>query len=83
MVLSFLCDLTILGTHVNWRSAAKHHVGLLHLCVEQNVPVAIELLYQSGADIDLMDDDGLTPLKLALQMDAVECARLLLTHNGT
>ena len=53
---------------------------LLHVAVAS--PRALEALLARGADADLRDDIGKTPLMVAAQHDRIESAKLLLAHRA-
>ena len=50
----------------------------LHLAVEQNAPDIVQLLIESGARLNPLNEHGWTPLRCAADESRVECVRLLL-----
>ena len=44
--------------------------------------LSLSLLLESGADVDLEDDEGFTPIQIALVEENYEIALLLLDHRA-
>lgn len=55
---------------------------LLHHASEYGQTEVIELLLKKGAQVNVIDSDGLTPLLLAIYEDQLDCAKLLLDHGA-
>ena len=53
----------------------------LSSCRRPNV-LSLSLLLESGADVDLEDDEGFTPIQIALVEENYKIARLLLDHRA-
>jgi ankyrin repeat protein len=45
-----------------------------------NHPLVVELLLKAGADPNLTNHSGFTPLEISIEMDFIEIASLLLRH---
>ena len=71
----FLADMMLNYMSPNLIAAKKYHRSLLMLAEK---PEMIELLLQSGADVDYRDDLGETALTLAVRRNDVLAAELLL-----
>lgn len=54
------------------------YLGLLHLCASNNSNDCLLLLISRGADTDPVDDNGLTPLLLAIDKDMEKTALSLI-----
>ena len=72
-VISFLKDKSI----VNSKSNKRDGNTALHIAAEHNYVNMVRLLLDNGADSDLLNDFGLTPLSLA-HADSESCALLAL-----
>lgn len=70
------------GALVNSRDINRN--APLHIAVlgDWSSPTAVQALIDSGADVDVRNEDGLTPLHLAAGELDLECARLLLNANA-
>eukprot|EP01090_Pellita_catalonica_P008954 TRINITY_DN2000_c0_g1_i1.p1 TRINITY_DN2000_c0_g1~~TRINITY_DN2000_c0_g1_i1.p1 ORF type:complete len:454 (-),score=87.55 TRINITY_DN2000_c0_g1_i1:1018-2379(-) len=55
---------------------------LLILCVMENNPKGTKLNLDKGADPNYENEDGFTPLYLAVKFDYVECVHLLLSYGA-
>lgn len=56
--------------------------GALHIVVKRNDPTYVRFLLEHGADPDLRDNSGTTPLMLAVTQNAPACAEALLAHRA-
>ncbi|MFH1415362.1 MAG: ankyrin repeat domain-containing protein [Elusimicrobiota bacterium] len=68
------------GAEVNARTQDRNETALMVAACYNYVRMA-ELLIESGADVNLCDIDGITPLVFAAHNNSFEVARLLL-ENG-
>ena len=62
----------------------KHYQTPLHRlssCRHPNA-LSLSLLLESGADVDVEDDEGFNPIQIALVEENYEIARLLLDHRA-
>lgn len=67
------------GVNVNLRDGALSPLGL---AAENNNTVLIGALIQRGANVDLIHDDGTTPLLIACVMGHKESVELLIKHGA-
>ena len=54
----------------------------LHLAVERNAPAIVQLLIESGARLNPLNEHGWTPLRCAAEEGWEDCARLLLAAGA-
>ena len=54
----------------------------LHLAVERNAPAIVQLLIESGARLNPLNEHGWTPLYCAAEEGREDCARLLLAAGA-
>ncbi len=54
-----------------------------HICCLKNYPECLKILLQNGSYPDIVDDDGNTPLHLALQYGFLLCAQSLVTAKAS
>ena len=59
-------------------NAGDGYSAALHLAVERNAPAIVQLLIESGARLNTLNEHGWTPLRCAAEEGLEECARLLL-----
>ena len=59
----------------------KHH--LLHLAVEKNSTVSLQSLLQFRPKIDVFDNDGKTPVEIAIQNENHELVRFLVENGAS
>src|SRR5579872_7080205 len=52
---------------------------MMHWAVLKNRPGVINFLVSQGADVNMTNDDGMTPLHLATDHDYIDCLRTLVT----
>uniref|UniRef100_A0A6B2KY91 Uncharacterized protein n=1 Tax=Arcella intermedia TaxID=1963864 RepID=A0A6B2KY91_9EUKA len=76
-----LFKLLVGGLDVNYVNEKKE--SLLHLCVLYDSVGALQLLHLWGANLEIKDYAGRTPLALSAYVDNIECTRLLLTLNAS
>lgn len=70
--LKHLDCLKILLPHVRINERIKNSQTALHIAVQTKNVEIIELLIESGADVNIADDDGLTPLELMSRCNDTE-----------
>lgn len=63
-------------------SIFANKTSLLYQAVERNVVKQIEFLIKNGADVNLADDHGNTPLHRAAKANNIEVVKLLLAANA-
>jgi len=69
---------------INARASDRDNAALLHICAEEGNADIARVLLQLGADVDVMDSGGDTPLVRTLQAVAFEtCGRLALEWGAT
>jgi len=54
----------------------------MHIVVERRDGVWIDYLYQQGANVNIADNDGMTPLMLDTQINFVEGVEKLIAHGA-
>ncbi len=54
----------------------------MHIVVERRDGVWIDYLYQQGANVNISDNSGMTPLMLAAQLNYVEGVEKLIAHGA-
>lgn len=69
------------STVVNARDITSGR-SAMHIVVERRDGVWIDYLYQQGANVNIADKDGMTPLMLATQLNYVEGAEKLIGHGA-
>ncbi len=69
------------STVVNARDVSNGR-SALHIVVERRDGVWIDFLYQQGANVNIRDNGGVTPLMLAAQMSYVEGVDKLVAHGA-
>ncbi|KAK6410435.1 hypothetical protein LTR81_015330 [Elasticomyces elasticus] len=80
---SIACTELILdaGATVNWQSA-QGFTALHYAVYYQDDPDVVKLLVQSGAELDLQDSYGWSPLACAAEKDRPESLAVLLANGG-
>jgi ankyrin repeat protein len=78
--LSMVKSLLDAGADANARN--QYDRTALHYAVERNVPRLIELLFDHGAEPNPVDNEGATPLDLALKIGAQPDVIQLLRDRG-
>ena len=68
------------GADANADDGADHTA--LHLAVERNAPAIVQLLIESGARLNPLNEHGWTPLYCAAEEGWEDCARLLLAAGA-
>eukprot|EP01124_Arcella_intermedia_P017909 TRINITY_DN24892_c0_g1_i1.p1 TRINITY_DN24892_c0_g1~~TRINITY_DN24892_c0_g1_i1.p1 ORF type:complete len:444 (+),score=112.93 TRINITY_DN24892_c0_g1_i1:20-1351(+) len=68
------------GEDPNTRS--KEGWGLLHGCCINDDPELIEFLLSKGAQLEMKDNGGYTPLHYAANFGSLECCKILLQHGA-
>lgn len=56
--------------------------GALHIVVKRNDPTYVRFLLEHGADPDIRDNSGTTPLMLAVTQNSPACVDALLAHRA-
>jgi hypothetical protein len=56
--------------------------GALHIVVRRNDPTYVRFLLEHGADPNIRDNAGITPLMLAVTQNAPACVEALLAHHA-
>ena len=56
--------------------------GALHIVVRRNDPTYVRFLLEHGADPNIRDSGGVTPLMLAVTQNAPACVAALLAHHA-
>ncbi len=69
------------STVVNARDLSDGR-SAMHIVVERRDGVWIDFLYQQGANVNIADKDGMTPLMLATQLNYVEGVEKLIAHGA-
>ncbi|OBA15172.1 uncharacterized protein OGAPODRAFT_49734, partial [Ogataea polymorpha] len=59
-----------------------HGYTASHVCCLANFPLCLSVLLENGAYPNIQDDDGNSPLHLALQYGALECIDLLVAYKA-
>uniref|UniRef100_A0A668ASN0 Uncharacterized protein n=1 Tax=Myripristis murdjan TaxID=586833 RepID=A0A668ASN0_9TELE len=77
--LHVLCDH---GANVNAEVDGEDHQTALHLCVRYAIPPAIQMLANYGAEINVMDRKGMTPLHMASGMLDTDTTACLIRHGA-
>ncbi|KAG7918799.1 hypothetical protein KL905_003810 [Ogataea polymorpha] len=60
----------------------RHGYTASHVCCLANFPLCLSVLLENGAYPNIQDDDGNSPLHLALQYGALECIDLLVAYKA-
>lgn len=68
------------GLDINWQRDGNE--SYLHLCAGKNLTKSIEWLLKNGANIELENKEGLTPVFYAVENNAVESLKLLIKNNA-
>ena len=69
------------STVVNARDLTTGRTAM-HIVVERRDGVWIDFLYQQGANVNVADNDGMTPLMLATQLGYVDGVEKLIAHGA-
>lgn len=69
------------STVVNARDLSSGR-SAMHIVVDRRDGVWIDYLYQQGANVNIADKDGVTPLMLATQLSFVEGVEKLIAHGA-
>ena len=69
------------STVVNARDLTSGRTAM-HIVVERRDGVWIDYLYQQGANVNMADNDGVTPLMLAAQLNYLEGVEKLIAHGA-
>ena len=72
------CVKTLLEAGAGTTPNLKTEASLLHLAVEEGDVTCIQLLCEAGAPVNLTDNDGYTPLMMALNADDEENIRAII-----
>lgn len=70
------------------RSIGLHGYTPLHVAAEKGYPACVNLLIEYGAEVDAKDENGLTPLIMAvckqnIKCQDIECVEILLDHGAS
>ena len=68
----------IRGGDVKWVDPLHQHRSALHVAASEGYAECVAFLVQNGANADLKDEDGLTPIDLATKASRKEVLRYLL-----
>ncbi len=69
------------STVVNARDISDGHTAM-HIVVARRDSVWIDFLYQQGANVNLADNAGVTPLMLAVQLGFIDGVEKLIGHGA-
>lgn len=70
------------GCNLNYQNT-QYKQTLLHYCVITQNITCLMLLILNGANLDIKDINGDTPLHIASKNNYVSCTRILLQHNAS
>ncbi len=69
------------STVVNARDLTNGRTAM-HIVVERRDSLWVDFLYQQGANVNIRDNEGITPLMLAVQIGYIEGVERLVTHGA-
>ena len=75
-------DLIARGVNINWKNSDNLDLAALHLAVTEGQTTICDLLLQNGAQPDLADGSGWTPLHHSAYLDKVNCVILLIRRGA-
>ena len=70
------------GVDINKKSSKSNSCASLHIAVKNGFTVLCDLLLQNGADCNIIDANGWTPLHHAACTNKVDCLILLIRRGA-
>ena len=70
------------GVDLNWRSSKKNLIAAIHIGIKQGHLALCDLLIQNGADYNLKDGNGWTPMHYSALLNKVDCLVLLIRRGA-